>query len=180
LAETDPAGRAWCFGRGEGLKADAFRIDGSQADTNLGAVAVKDGGGIAGTKAQDVDGVVGLLRGKVTEGEGGLVKAVAGHRSALEQFAGFFEEGVPLRMGELITEAGKVFQGLFLGGVEVFGNFHADPNMEVPLTSPGKGGNALATEPEHFVGGGAGGDFEIQLPIKARDADLRTQGELGE
>ena len=96
----------------------------------------------------------------MTEGEVGLVEAVAGHRSALEQLAGFFEKGATLGMSGVITEAGKVFQGLFLGGVEVFGNLHPDANMEVALAATGERGNPLATEPEHLVGGGASGNFE--------------------
>ena len=76
-----------------------------------------------------MDSVVRLLRGEVPRGEIGLVKAVTGHDSTLEKFAGFFEKGAALRMGGLVAEAGKVFQSLFLGGVEVLGNLDANADM---------------------------------------------------
>jgi len=83
-----------------------------------------------------MDGVVGLLRGEVAGSEVGLVEAVAGHGSALEKLAGLFEKGVAFGVGGFIAELGKLLQGLTLGGIEVFGNLHADADMEVtPATS---------------------------------------------
>jgi hypothetical protein len=108
-----------------------------------------------------------------------LVKAVAGHGLALEKLPGFFEEGVMLGVGGVIAQPGELFECLFLGGVEVLGNLHADAHMEVPLAPAREGGDALIPEPEDLVRGGAGGDFQVQFPVQAGNADLRSESELG-
>ena len=123
--------------------------------------------------------MVGLLRGKVSGRQVGLVKAVAGHGLALEKLPGFLEEGVMLRVSGVVAQPGELFECLFLGGVEVLGNLHADAHMEVPLAPAREGGDALIPEPEDLVRGGAGGDFQVQFPVQAGNADLRSESELG-
>jgi hypothetical protein len=115
LAEADPAGGAGGLGGGESLERDAFRIDGGEANAGLGAAAIEDGGGVAWAEPEDMDGVMGLLGGEVAGGGIGKIKTVAGHGSTLEQLAGLFEERVPLGVGGVITQTGKVFESLLLG-----------------------------------------------------------------
>jgi len=104
---------------------------------------------------------------------------VARHGSALENFTGFFEERVSLRVGGVVAKPGELLESLFLGGVEVFGNFDADADMQIAPAAPGKRGDALIPEAEDLVRGGPGGNFEIQLAIETGDADLSPKGELG-
>jgi len=151
LAETDSARRAGCLGGREGFEGDTVRIEGLQADADLGAAAVKDGSGVTLAEAENLDGVVGLLGGQVAGSEIGLVKAVAGHGSALEKLAGLFEKGLAFRMGGFVAELGELLKGLALGGSEVLGNLHADADMEVASAPSGEGGNALAPQTKHLV-----------------------------
>jgi len=104
---------------------------------------------------------------------------VARHGSALEQLAGFFEERSSLRMRGVVTEAGKVFEGLFLGGIEVLGNLDPDVDMEISPSASGQGGDTLPAEAEDLVRRGPGGDFEVQFTFEAGDADFGAEGELG-
>jgi hypothetical protein len=126
-----------------------------------------------------MDGMMGLLGGKVPGSQVGLVEAVTGHGSVLEKFPGLFDERVTLGMGGVVAQPGKLFERLFLGGVKVFGNLHANADMEIPFAPAGKGGNALIAEAEDLIRGGAGRDFQVQLPVQAGDADLGPESELG-
>jgi len=87
---------------------------------------------------------------------------------------------VALRVGGFVAEPAKLLEGVFLGGVEVFRDLDADPNVEVAPSAPGKGGNALIAKTEDFVGGGSGGNPEFEFSIEAGNADFRSQSQLSE
>jgi hypothetical protein len=161
LAKTDPAGGAGRLGGGESFERDTIRVDGLQPNANLRAAAVEKRGGVALAEAEHVDRVMGFLGREVAGSEIGLVEAVAGHGSALEKLAGLFEKGLAFRMRGFVAEFRELLEGLALGGGEVFGNLHADADMEVAPTPSGKGGDALTPQTKHLVRGCSGRDFQV-------------------
>lgn len=82
-------------------------------------------------------------------------------------------------MRVFITQPGKMFQSLFLGGVEVFWNLDLGTDMEISPSTARNGRNTLSPNPEDLVGRSSGRDFEGHFTVEAGNADLGAQGELG-
>jgi len=91
----------------------------------------------------------------------------------------FLEEGVSFRMRVFIAQLGKMFQSLFLGGVEVFWDLDLGADMEISPSTTRDGRNTLSPDPEDLVGRSSGWDFEGHFSVEAGDADLGAQSELG-
>jgi len=104
---------------------------------------------------------------------------VAWHVLSLKNLFCFLEEGVSFRMRVLVAKLGKMFQSLFLGGVEVFWNLDLGADMEISPSTTRNGRDTLSPDAKDLVGGSSGRDFEGHFSVEAGDGDLGAQGELG-
>ena len=82
-------------------------------------------------------------------------------------------------MRVFIAQLGKMFQSLFLGGVEMFWNLDLGTDMEISPSTTRNGRNTLSPNPEDLVGRSSGRDFEGHFTVEAGDTDLGAQCELG-